>query len=462
MTKKTFTLLAIALAVNLTWAQEPPLKRKASLGILLEAVNDSIALANHLKTTQGIYIQRVFEGSTAEELGIEAGDIITQINTLPVNTIQDVMQVSNNLRANNPLSIIYYRKGKTKKTNGNAIGRPLEKSEFADIYYETVTYEGNRLRSILHMPKGVKRPPVVFYIQGYMCQSVELSTVPEHTIRKLIDDWVKAGFAVYRIEKPGMGDSDCSKGCYDLNFNEEITAFKQGLITLQMDQRIDADNIFLFGHSIGGLIAPIIAKDLNPKGVITYGCMVNTWFEYMQELTRVQGEMFHLPYAEIERDIRTATPFWYALLIDQKTPEEILTNKVIYDMLKTEGTLESFQAGQFMQRHYTYWSGIQKIALVNEWAQVKSKVLALYGEFDIQALNANHIYTIANIVNTAHPGNATAKIIPGADHGFVRFNSMDENVNALNSNSYWNHLLQNYHPGIGTTTINWMKTHLNE
>jgi hypothetical protein len=440
-----------------SFGQAPTLKRKASLGIALEPLSDSIAKANNLTEISGVYIPQVWPNSTAANLGIEPGDILVGINDQNIRSNQDVFSAISDLRAEDLVTLRYYHKGKLKNEKGKAIPRPIENSDFGEVHYDQVSYNGNRLRSILHLPHGVANPPVIFYIQGYTCQSVEFSMAPDHTVKKLIDDWVKAGFAVYRVEKPGIGDSDCEKGCYELNFREEIETFRQGYMTLQKDLRIDSNNIFLFGHSIGGIIAPVVAAEFQPRGVITYGTLINSWFEYMQELTRVQGEMFRLPYPEIERDIRNATPFWYALLVAKKTPEEILGQKEFYDLLESEGTLETFRAGQFMQRHYTYWSDIQEIELVNEWLEVESKVLALYGEFDIQALNANHIYTIARAVNTNHPGNAEAKIIKGADHGFVRFSTMDENVNTINSNNYGPYLRENYHNGIATTTISWIK-----
>lgn len=444
------------------FGQSNGLKRKGALGIAFQAVDDSTAKANYLKETIGVYVLRVLPDATMDKMGVKSGDIITKIDEYEVNSVRGVLDAIANLRADDDIEIEYYREGKLKTKKGNAEARPMEVSQYGEVLYEEVSYKGNRLRSILHLPHGIEKPPVVFYIQGYTCQSVEYPTDPNHSIRRIIDDWVKDGFAVYRIEKPNIGDSDCDKGCFELDFNEELEAFRQGYMNLKADARIDSSNIFLFGHSIGGIIAPVLGADFQPKGIITYGTVLNSWFEYMQELTRVQGEMFNTPYAEIERDIRNATPFWYAMFIEKKTPEEILKNPSIAAMLKEEGTLESFKNGQFIYRHYTYWSAIQDIELTNEWLKVKSHVLALYGEFDIQALNANHVYKIAEIVNSHAPGKAQAQVIKEADHGFVRFSSMEENINSLNSNNYGRDLREKYHEGVAKATISWMQKLVNE
>lgn len=441
-----------------TSAQQGPLKRKAALGVMFEAVNDSIAKANNLKTTEGLYMRNVINGSTAEKLGLQSGDILVKLNGIRLNTTADIINEIGKYRAGDELNVTYYRKGKMQIVTGKAQPKPKEECDIAEVVYGEVNYPGSRLRTILYTPLGATKPPVVFYIQGYTCQSVDLPYSADNPLMKLIRDWVAAGFAVYRIEKPGMGDSESDKPCFELNFAEEVEIFKQGFTDLQSQNNIDAENIFLFGHSIGGIIAPVVATAFSPKGVITYGTVVNTWFEYMQELSRVQGVYFERPDVEVEMDVRNATPFWYQMLIEQKSNTEILKDEKIVEMLESEGTLESFKAGQFINRHYSYWAGIQQLNLSNYWAQVSADVLAIYGEFDIQALHADHIYAIQRIVNSKHPGKATAVVVPGADHGFVRFGSMSENVQSLNTNTYGRYAREHYHEGVAKTTVQWMNS----
>jgi len=50
-----------------------------------------------------------------------------------------------------------------------------------------------------------------------------------------------------------------------------------------------------------------------------------------------------------------------------KTNLEILENETIRGILEEEGILESFEAGYFMDRHYTYWQTLNKISLVDTW-----------------------------------------------------------------------------------------------
>ncbi|MAY83508.1 MAG: hypothetical protein CMP59_05170 [Flavobacteriales bacterium] len=449
-------LFAISLLSTCLSAQEDKLNRRAALGLRLSQVNDSIAKVNGLNKPQGVYVISVLEGTTADKVGIKEADIITQLNGSIINSIQDIVTEIGRYRSGDKLEVVLYRNGKRLETKGIAQARPMEQSDLAEVIYSSVSYKGNQLRTILHLPKGKEKAPVVFFIQGYPCQSIDLAYSPQQPTRKLIDDWVAAGYAVYRIEKPGMGDSKSDKNCFDIDFLEEVEVFRNGYKDLQKKPQIDPENIFLFGHSIGGIVAPLIASEFQPKGVMTYGTLVNTWFEYMQELTRVQGLYFNLSDIEIEADIRNATPFWYELLVAQKSNEEILQNEEIYKLLEEEGTLESFKNGQYIHRHYTYWTSIQNLVLSTEWSKVNSHVLAIYGEFDVEALNPDHIYAIERIVNRHHPNRATAKLIKEADHGFVRFQSMEEKIEVMNNGQYWAYMANHYHKGVGETTINWM------
>lgn len=454
--KISILLLGITLLSTCISAQEAVLERRAALGLRLSQVNDSIAKANGLDETKGVYVSNVLEGTTADKVGIKEADIITQLNGVNINSPQDIVAEIGQYRNGDKLEVVLFRDGKRIEASGIAQARPMEQSELAEVEYGSVKYKGNHLRTILHLPKSKQNSPVVFFIQGYPCQSIDLAYSPQQPTRKLIDDWVAAGYAVYRIEKPGMGDSKSDKNCFDIDFLEEVEAFRNGYKDLQKKPQVDPENIFLFGHSIGGIVAPLIASEFQPKGVMTYGTLVNTWFEYMQELTRVQGLYFNRSDIEIEADIRNATPFWYELLVAQKSNEEILQNKEIYKLLEEEGTLESFKNGQYIHRHYTYWTSIQNLVLSTEWSKVNSHVLAMYGEFDVEALNPDHIYAIERIVNRYYPNRAMAKVIKEADHGFVRFQSMKEKIEVMNKGQYWAYMANHYHKGIGETSINWM------
>ena len=456
--KATLTQLAtFAFSILLTVScNAQDLKRKAQLGILMSPLADSTAESLNINKGKGLFINEVIENSTVTKVGMKPGAVLLKLNKVEVNSNADLFAQISNLRAGDPIQFEFIQDGKIISKSTKAAERPKEINKSANVYYEQISFKDKTSRTILHTPKGVSNPPVVFYLQGYTCGSIDFSGQEFNPAYKLIQQWVDAGYAVFRVEKPGVGDSESNKPCSEINFNEEVEAFRQAYLHLQKDKRINSDNIFLFGHSMGGIIAPILAKEFKPKGVITFGITVNSWFEYLQELTRVQGEMFHTPYNEIEENFRRSLPFWYELLVEQKSNTEILENDFIRKNFEEDEIIEQFKSGQYMARHYTFWSTLNQVNLYKTWLEIESNVLALYGEFDIQALNAKHIKTIANIVNAGHEGNGEYKVIPKTDHGFVHFDSMEENVSALSNGNYFQLIRDNYNPSTGDYTIEWM------
>lgn len=456
-----FRLLGLSLIVLHSCSfQAQELKRKASLGIHMAPMTDSLSSALQSPKGKGLHILNVFPNTTAAQAGMQKDAVLLKVNDVATNSIPALLEAIAELRAGEVVKLQFFQEGRLIEKGTRALGRPMEEAENAEVHYESVNYKGQQLRSILYLPKGTQQPPVVFYLQGYTCGSIDFANFEAHSSLRLIKDWVAAGYAVFRVEKPSVGDSKGEKDCSEINFNEEVEAFRKAYLHLQQDQRIDRQNIFLFGHSMGGVIAPVLASELKPKGVITFGIMVTSWFEYMQELTRVQGEFFHTPYAEIERDLRRSLPFWYKLYVEQQSKEEILKDKQISKTLEEEGILTDFERGQFMGRHYTYWSSLNQLSLVNTWLKVESHTLALYGEFDIQALNDRHIKTIAAIVNSQHPGKGSYKVVPQTDHGFVRFESMEENIATLNNGSYLERMRSDYNPATARLCIEWMNERL--
>lgn len=440
----------LLLCIQLTSAQE--LKRKGMLGIMMQSVTDSIAQQMDLKDASGLYLSLVMPNSTFVNLGVEAGDVLTVLNGQSVNTPQDVLDITSDLYEGEKISITYQSKNGQKKASTSLLGKPKEIFKNANVHYGQVTYPGNRLRSILVSPEGVDNPPVVYFLQGYTCGSVE-TVSDDNPMKKLLEDWVTAGFAVYRIEKPGVGDSQSDRPCSQISFDEELSAFKEGYKDLLTNQPIDKENIFLFGHSMGGVIAPLLEEVFVPKGIIVYGTVGNNWYDYMVDLYTIQPKHFGVSDAQIKENNKINLPFNKDFLINKYNGKQLKANQDYVDFFQNE---LDFENNQYIGRHFDFWQSLADVDIPESWAAVQASVLALYGEFDIQAISRAGVDKIAKIVNS-RSGSAVAKVIPKADHGFVNFNSMQENVQTLNNGGYMQHARDNYSKELGLETTRWMR-----
>lgn len=441
----------------LTWncdAQE--LKRKGSLGTFITVLTDS--LANHYGITQpsGVVVTGLIPNSTATALTLKEGDLILAINGQRVSSIPEVLNITQQFRENDAIEMEITRNGKTERIRGNVIAKPKESSENAEVFYGQVPHEGGLLRSIMFKPKTGKKFPVVFYLQGFDCGSIDLYYNEDSPTRKLVDGWVDNGFAVFRVEKPGVGDSQGTKSCTEMNYAEEIAAFHSAYKSLENYDFVDTKNIFLFGHSLGGLAAPQLAVEYQPKGVIVYGTVLKSWFEYMVDIMREQSEVQGDDYLEIDENTRAMIPFLYNLLVLKKSPDELQRNPD-FKALLDNGALNFSKGNYFFSRHYTFWQGLQDLTLTQAWKDADVHTLAIYGEHDIQAISPESAKAIANIVNAYHPGKGTFLLLPDTEHAFVKVPSMKAYRALLDSGKFNNqYMAENFNTELIDITSQWM------
>ncbi|MCT4630113.1 alpha/beta hydrolase [Winogradskyella sp.] len=449
-------LINISLLAFLLVAQQgleaQTLKRKGLLGIMMQTLTDSIASQHNIKVDRGVHLTTVMPKSTFSNLGIKQGDVLTKLNGTSVSSIQDVLEVTSQLYEGDKINAEYY--SNNIKSNGSTTlkGRPIETFENGNVTYGEVVYKDNVLRSILVTPKHTRKAPVVFFLQGYTCGSVE-TVSNDNPMKKLMSDWVNAGFAVYRIEKPGVGDSQSKKHCSEISFYEELIAFKEGYKDLLQQKSIDANNIFMFGHSMGGVIAPLLNEVKAPKGMLVYGTVGKNWYDYMIDLYTVQPKHFGVSDAQIKEDNKVNLKFNNDFLIKKLSGEEMLKNDAYVAFFNAE----DFRRNQYIGRHFKFWQSLAAINIPKAWSKVKTNVFAMHGEFDIQAINPNGAKKIAEIVND-NGGEGDFILIKNADHGFVNFNSMQHNSETLGNGSYMTHARDNYAKLLGAESVKWMQS----
>jgi S1-C subfamily serine protease len=125
-------LIAFAMALTFTTnAQE--LQRKASLGVYLEPMSDSISEAQHTDKGKGVLIPNVQPNSTASKAGIVANCVLLNINDKETNSIQDVLQEVQDLRGGDQVKLTYSKDRKVFSKKVKAVPRPIETSDVADI-----------------------------------------------------------------------------------------------------------------------------------------------------------------------------------------------------------------------------------------------------------------------------------------------------------------------------------------
>lgn len=433
--KKLLLLLCILYAYTLH-AQEPA--RKAFIGI------------TGRYTANGIVADSIVPNSTLYKAGIQKGDTVKSINQQAITTAVGLNNATSGIRAGDKVSVTYSRAGKQKTKTVSAVMRPYETSDIAEVMYDWVAYKDCRLRTIARKPKGQTNVPCILLIPGYNCGSVENFSIGIY--KNLMNEWIKAGYAVVTIEKSGLGDSYNCIPCSEVDLVTDIEVFDAGYKYMESLAFADKNRLFIWGHSMGGVIAPEIARKHKPKGVIVFATVFRPWSEFLLEMHRVQYPLDGKSYAETETAVRGMQKIYYEFFRLKKSPAELYNIPEYRELVKTE--LEYKEGDNNMWgRHWRFWQQIDSLDLAAGWTAVECPVLSIFGGADYIACSALEHQLIERTVNAAHPGNCTNITIPDIDHLIVQQPDWKTAHKNFADKAYRE---SHFHYGFTKATIDWM------
>jgi uncharacterized protein len=124
------------------------------------------------------------------------------------------------------------------------------------------------LRGQLVKPKGMGPFPLVILIPGSGPQDMDLTLGPNKPFTDIAVGLAMQGIATYRFDKRTYSYPEAFKDNYTVD--EEIVLDVIRAYKLMLNQaEVDKENIFLLGHSFGGMLSPRIAENLQDiRGVI--------------------------------------------------------------------------------------------------------------------------------------------------------------------------------------------------
>jgi serine protease Do len=84
-------------------------RTRSMLGLEVRPVTPEIARQLNLRTTEGVIVVRVDEGSPAAEAGVQRGDVVKQLNSQPVRTMADFERLTQGMKDGDPLTVLLQR-----------------------------------------------------------------------------------------------------------------------------------------------------------------------------------------------------------------------------------------------------------------------------------------------------------------------------------------------------------------
>jgi pimeloyl-ACP methyl ester carboxylesterase len=401
-----------------------PLPRKGFLGVATATAPN------------GLKVSRVFPGGSGEKLGLKADDVLTLVNGQRLTDPAKLVALVKTLHRGDKIEVRYLHDGKVTTASAPLAERPRQTEQNLDVIYDQVQSLNKRIRVIITKPKGEGKFPTLFLIGGIGSYSVDapFSSMPYGNV---IGPIANAGYVTVRIDKPGQGDSEGPADYKNLSFNVEADAYLQALRLAKTLPCVDPNKIVIYGHSMGGCFAPVVASEEPVKAVIANGTLFKSFTEYMLENTRRQAELSQTPEDQLDSDQKQLDALMYFVFDLSETPASVIKNHPELAAFAKQ----TFSDGEtYSGVGIPFFRELNHINLPKAWSGVKADVLALYGENDFLSGRDDH-ERIAAYVNKLRPGTAEFKLLPLTDHVFAKTTSMRDSMDKWGKASEFNPLI---------------------
>lgn len=435
-------LLALLLIFFVSLHSQAQLQRRPLLGARIEYVTEN--------GKAGCKVLQVVSG-TSTVLKLQENDLIIEIGDQGFQGADEFIRRFLQHEPGKEMKLTVLRGGKKLTLKGIVAARPYETDDNATVLYDAAPYKGGQLRVIINKPFQENKMPAMLFIPGYTCSSIDELT-NDHPYKRIIDAYVDAGYVTLRIEKSGLGDSKNTPPCESCDLLDEIENFEAGLQKLKSLPYVDTGKIIIFGHSMGGIIAPAISAKHNVAGVVVYGTTPKSWFEYQLEMYRVQNALSGMNPIEVEQSVLQQYDLNYRFFVKKEKLEDMARDPGADSVLRNVWGYDG--KGKIYDRNAEYWRQIQDYPHLQNWKNTRAKVLVQFGESDFQAFSRADHQMIVNTVNHFHPGNATLMTYPSTDHYFAKSGSMEDAYKKF-TNGQIQQLFREYNPEVGRSAVQW-------
>lgn len=397
--------------------------------------------AQLLPGATGVTIGQLTPGAPAASAGLQTGDTILSIGGTAVARPEEFVAALRR-RSAGVAELEIVRDGQPAKVNVMLAEVPRESSADYEVVYDSVSANGALRRTIITRPHGDGRRPAVLFVGGIGCYSLDGAPAVVNGYIALIQELTRRGFVVMRVEKSGMGDST-GVPCPLQDFDNELAGYRAGLQRLRAYEYVDADKIFIIGHSIGGIVAPVLASESPVRGVVALSTAGHRWLDYEDINALRQTKMEGKRGAELKTALALRHQCAASLMAEKKTPEEILAGN--------PACAESLQ----YPAHYTYMQQVAALDPVSLWKKVSAPVLLIHGASDF-VTDAEEHRVIQRAVNAVHRNNATLVVEPRMDHFMRDVATADESMRVLKSGALDRQPLQTR---VRDDIAAWLKAH---
>lgn len=402
-TRIAAALLLCAAGIPTVALAEEPLRRRADWGASFAPPGDG----------NPARIARFRPGSVLEKAGLKAGDAIAELDGRPVTGLSVIGKFIRSKRAGDRAEFAVKRGAEIVRITAVAGAMPFEKVEGVEIRYgEARSAKGYRVRTYTSRPAGATgRLPVVVFIPWLSCGAAETPFGPggDGWMKMLYTVMQESGAQVVRVEKPGVGDSE-GPDCSDSDLDHDLEAFRAGIRAALADPGADPTRLTLFGGSIGGALAAVLASEFKPRAVISAGSFSRTWYEHILGHERRRLALSGAKPSEVNAAMKAFAGFYDLYLLQGLTPAQAIAREPRYAKVWTDEPAHQYG------RPARYYQQVQALDVEGAWAATSAKALVFWGDLD-WIMGREDQERVAAILGSR----ATLVIRPGMNHHFDRF-----------------------------------------
>jgi alpha-beta hydrolase superfamily lysophospholipase len=405
-----FIFMIFALTAALVSA-ETELKHRGFNGFGFRSLTRDDRDSLNLSDTRGILVTTVLEDSPAERAGLQTGDIILKYADSLVLDNRQFQNIFPLFYAGDTIPIVLLRAGEEMTTNIILQAPPLEQSEEIEVEYTSFASNGIRLRCVVTSPLNTrgKKLPALFLVSAL--SSPRFIDVPFYGMIKELAYWVtKQGFRVMRFELRGYGDSEGED--YRLtDFDTEVRDNLAALDFLMNRTDVDRKDVYVYGHSTAGIIAPVLATTRDIAGLIVSCTIGRTYYERMLSTLRLQSRFQNESPVETDRTLKAYLQLTTLVAGGSSLTEILKAHPDLKELVNANNRIMD-------DRTAAYWKQQLNINIPDVYAQITAPVLIVYAASDYLTEPACHEH-IRDVLLAAGNVDVVLTVIPEADHAYA-------------------------------------------
>ncbi len=386
----------------------PGLPRRAFLGVEL-APGDPFARG-------GLVVGGVAPGSMAERAGLERDDLVRAIDGWPLSSAEALRLALRAAGARDEVTLALERGGAPLERRVGVQPRAEERLEGQEVLYDHVVADGARQRVIVTratLGAAVARParaPAVLFLQGITCSSIELHATPDAPLARLVAGWAARGFVTMRLERRGVGDSDGDEAEASTDLAMELAGARAALRALASYAFVDPAAVFVFGHSLGGIVAPLLAGEALARGLVVYGTTAAPWLTSMASGFRRRLSLLGVPVDARERHVAR-------------------------DLAAVTALLRDDAVGTFAGRCAALHRQLHACDVAAAWRGLALPSLVLRGEFDA-LVGPEEAAELVELASARGPGRSTHLELAGLDHAMTAHATLAASLRAPGAGAF--------------------------